>query len=1006
MPLPSQPMHIPAGLPIDEATRVELSDVGGSNRANRNVRATQRGALEKRLGFGALSLDRFDDVDRSAGWRLLASDGQICTIDGTYLDSYSPEMSRAVVRSRVPEASFTTRELWAPGRSYSITDTLIVNGYTIVSYLASEGIGGTNYGFVSVSDASSGTLISVTKPSIYESTTLEGVRIAGYGVYAIALVCDSGTNDIFAYYLDTTSATTIANGWVSTGGAVATDFASSMSACSLTTRIAIAYANNSGGASRATVKTITIAGVSQSAAVGTGAFSPASVDVDGRESDTLWVAWNQTTFGHVQGYAPTNLASVTATDFAVITSAGTISKVRVCASTTTGKGALAVDTSESIEAQGFQDGGAAVTLDGDFVTTYGASIAGHPFFYSGRYYMPVTQLVGDAMCVVDWTPDRDALDTIGLLSFLRPVVTPVERGLFVLGAARTGVDGSTFYYAFTRKASSVANAAVLVTMDFADPQRWQSVEHGGSTYLSGGTLAVFDGDRVFESGFLTVPNKPTTSLSGTGITATVGWRYVAVFEHIDARGNWHVSGVSLPSDSTGAVTNKTVDVATYPLAITARADRIASSESQIRVAFYRTLDGAEPPYYRVGTVESYPGLASLIYVDVTSDATLASRHLLYGTGQLPATNGASQDHRAMPGPSVIVSYNGMLVGALGSSLWWSSQTVSGEGLWHNPAFQVPIDDAEDITALAAQDGTLFPFKRRTVYATSGEAPSDNAAVGGLGVVRVLATDVGCVDQRSVVVTSMGIFFLSERGIELLTRSQAVVYVGDKVSSTVAAFPICTSAVLDSKRSVVRFTMTEAEPTGDAEADGVTLVFDLTVQGWISLDDYPSDESPTSAAILTVDGEPRYSWLGPDGEVHYERLDGDADECLDGTTFVPASYTLPPWKVGLQQEQRINGMMMLFERHSAAGLKVEVAHDYGAFGAEADKVWTEGQTSGQRQLPWNPKGRGTAIQLRVTDTAPAVLGTGRGFTFVGISAEIAPTQQGTRSTTRLSQDLRR
>ena len=109
---------------------------------------------------------------------------------------------------------------------------------------------------------------------------------------------------------------------------------------------------------------------------------------------------------------------------------------------------------------------------------------------------------------------------------------------------------------------------------------------------------------------------------------------------------------------------------------------------------------------------------------------------------------------------------------------------------------------------------------------------------------------------------------------------------------------------------------------------------------------------------------------------------------------------------MQQEQRLWSGTLLFQRNTAAGLKLEVAYDYAAYSAANDKTWTEANTSGQRQLEFRPKSRGGAMKFRISETAPATLGTGQGFTFIGLSVDIAPKQGSTRGTPRLDPALRK
>ncbi len=387
-----------------------------------------------------------------------------------------------------------------------------------------------------------------------------------------------------------------------------------------------------------------------------------------------------------------------------------------------------------------------------------------------------------------------------------------------------------------------------------------------------------------------------------------------------------------------------------------------------------------------------------------SDATLATQAQLYGSGNLPGTNGAGQDRRAPCALSHLVSYADMLVGSYASTLYYSAGPVEGEGTWFSPAFLATVPGTGDITGLAAQDGTLYVFKSGSVYAIAGESPSDSGSSGGFGSPRRLACDVGCTEPDSLVVTSAGIFFRSARGIELLTRSGSVVPIGAEIQTTLADFPIVSSATLDDHEGLVYFTLAAAESGGLVSGDGRDLVFDLAVGGWMSVDDKrgaSAHEASQDSAMVSIASKPRFAWLGVDGTVRYEKLATDADAHLDGSSFVTSQYELPPIKLGLQQEQRVYEIMALFERHSAAGLLIEVANDFGDYDAADNKAWTEAATLGERQLSFRPKAHGEAVQLRVSDTAPAVLGTGKGFTFVGISADIAPKQGPTRATPRLA-----
>ncbi len=1028
MAAPAQVMHVPAGLPIDEAGRPEVMTVGNANLSNVNVRAGERGSLVKRLGFDGIPTDRLDATTRSAGNRLCMYRDTLCTIDGTNFDAYAEETAASVVASRVPEASATSRTLATVAGPDGVYDVVHCNGYIATATLRELRV------VVSVEDTR-GVVVRGAE-TLFTSGIIQAVAsLASYSTYIFLLALDSSAATIQAYYLDTASAATITAGWVSIGALctnkITTGYANkAMSVQSLTNRIAIAYVNDSAGASQLSVKTFTIAGVTESTTVNTSTVTPGTVAIEGSIADTLWVAWNEDTLLRLKGLDADVLATTLASTVTIMTypSIGPDDAFAefdtpapfIVSSSVAGKGRISVNDPTSLWLmRGFQTTAGAAAADGAGVIIYGLFQQARPVNVGGRYYglfHGCDEANTSAISVL-----CDYTDVTNTTNWVRPVASAfpgLAVGSGFLGASHPWVISSTSVaYVVTVNRSALTTVPELVTYDFADRLRWQPAMHNGSLFLSGGILSYYDGRRVAEAAFLHAPRTPTTAESGTGPTTTLGgWRYVATYEEVDSAGNWSVSAVSQPSDATGSFTNKTIDVTTHPLSMSGRLSGV--SDGRVRVSIYRTLDGGEPPYYFVASDTNQPS-SDVVIADDYADASIIDNRKLYAPN-LPGVNGDAQDRRAPGFVQDLVSYGSMLVIATGSDLWWSGQTVDGEGTWFSPAFYVPIAGDGYVTALATQDGTLYAFKRRSISALAGEAPSDNGAFGGLGTPRQLSVDVGCIDPNSVVVTSLGIFFQSDRGIEVLNRSGEVVWIGEQVQDTLASFPVISSAKLDTNGGYVRFSLAESTSGGRVSGDGRDLVFDLTIKAWISVDDkrgLSSSEASQDAAMIYYGGVWRYGWLGTDGFVYYERLQGDARAYLDGVSYVTAQYELPPWKFGLQQEQRVYEMEILFERYSAAGLTIEVATDYGDYGDD-DKVWAESATADQKELPFRPKPYNHAVQLRVKDTAPTpigdededgvddALGTGKGFTFIGISADIAPKQGSTRGTPRLATGLRR
>lgn len=968
---------------LDESIREELADSAVHTDA-RNVRQDDIGATQKRLGSTVLTRSRLIGSIRTAGLKLLEHHGAPVIIDGTHLDTYASGPDKNITRSRVPECTYSLRTIPTPSSFTIIVDTEYCSGYIAVSHTSV--INAQVLSHVSIIEADSGIVV--------RSTDLIGgggqgySLIGSYGQYFILFFYVS-TTEIKSYILDTQN---IAAGWATL---VATVVASSGTAlpsvCSLEDRVAIAYTTTS-GASRVTVKTFDLTGLLQTSTVNTSSTTPDRISLDGRSDDTLWVAWNESDDCKVVGLDPAALTvSVTANTVFSVNNAP--SALHVCAGED-GEGKLIATDDTVIESYHcfFENNGGSVDVPGTPNTMSAVGVTTRPFFQGGRYLIGMfggaISLDDDANAqavtiVVDWTED---------VSYVRPIAN-IEPGLtpFPSSYSKVPALSSTARVVAiqTLRAGRITTptrlgdptfSAQLVTLDFASRTRWGHCTHANYTIIGGALTSVYDGEQVNEVGFLVSPTTVETALgSSPGITGD--FRYVAVYEDVDAAGNVVVSGVSLPSDPITASDDEVL-ISTAPINISSRIARGA-----VRVAFYRSRSTGAPPYHRLAAVSvTTDGSSPITYTDTTSDTTLANNPLLYSTGLLPGTNNGPQDKRAPPGLTQLISYNGMLVGIKGSSLIYSGQEVYGEAPWFSPIFEVPITADGDFTAIAHQDGTIYAFKRSRIYAIAGEPPSDNGSQGGLGTPRRLATDVGCIDPNSVVVTSLGIFFQSDRGIELLDRSANVVYVGSKVQTSVAAYPVCAAAVLDTRNSLVRFSMATGESDGVVTGTGLTLVYDLTLREWISKDIYPSSEPAQSAANVYLNGAYRYAWLGTDGEVHYERDASDASAYLDGSTWI-TQLVVTPWlhPAGINGECTLLENVLLAKRYTGHDLTISVAFDYSD-SYSSTRTFTAAQIAALAREWINreiSQTTCTAVRFKFEDATPSSgsVGSGRGAAWI-------------------------
>lgn len=996
MASPTQLVQMSFAGGIDESQRDEVLDPSAAFVALENARQDKRGGLNKRRGFTAQTLARLDATSRSAGYKLFAQGKQTCVIDGSTLDSYSTAAGCNVSRGRVPECALSMMKAPAPpgASGYTITDSCIVGNYLVVAYSAGQDH------YLTVLDANTGVVLHAPE-KVFAATIAESYPLlATYSTYVVAVFYDSGSSTLTGKYLNTTSAASITTGWTALPANIATDVKTGIPVTagveSLLDRVAVVYVNNSGGASQVTVKTLNVSGVLETKTLGTGGVTPTAVAVEGSIADTLWVAWNQGSGVKLCGLDADSFSSTLATTGSILvvtTAPQYLGNIAIVSSSTAGKGRLFVNdgTGDQLQMCSFQTSGGAAAADGSTVVVRNVVFTGRPFRVGSRYYAPCRGYdTGENVVILCDLSEANA--------WVRPVANVAPRLSAVgLNTCRTSARSATEFWLPVRiQTAGNVYSTQVARFDFASTQRWQPVAHSGVTYLSGGLLSFFDGQRVAEAGFVIRPPAPTISMSGAG-TFSGSFKAVAVYEHVDAAGNWHVSGVSDPVDS-GSFTNKTTATITVRgLGISNRISQ--TTDPAVRISIYATPNGGSAPYYYVTSLSNT--LSAATQTTTMADFVSASNAKLYAPS-LPGVDGSAQDRRAPPGLTHITAYNGMLVGAQGEDVFYSGQDVAGEGTWFNPVFQVPVSGDGDITGLAAQDGTLYVFKRRAIFAIAGEPPSDNGAAGGLGTPRRLAVDVGCIDARSIVVTSMGVFFQSERGIELLTRAQSVTWIGAPIQDTLASYPVVSAATLDPTESAVYLELAASEASGLVNGSGRTLVYDLSLQQWQSIDRRASyagtADAPAQSAAMVWDGNAyRYAWLETGGYVRPEQdshLDsGSAD------TWVTMKATSGWIKLsGVQGQQVMNRVLLLAKKQARSNISIALAYDYDAT-FETASTWTAdgidtlSSALARVQLGHDAHddGEGQAIRAQVSDATPTggTPGTGEGATWIALTFEGTP-----------------
>jgi hypothetical protein len=973
-------------------------------------------------------------------------EGAPCVIDGARVDVYSDALGKSVELGRVPECAVSTR-------SFALSCDHIDSVTTCNGFIVSVGISertrsneagtGVRVSSVVATIETEGGVVLRSSDVIYSTTEtmpvsnaakIMRVELASYSTWILAFITERGSLTMRCFAFDTNAPL---NGWVSVTNAfgdVLPDCAPK--AVGAGDKVFVTYYSTVDDVnSFIAVKAITAAGILYSGQVsvtGGGSSSVWGIAIDYDSAASLvWVSHG------VQG-----VIFIDAFNSATLGSPSLSRPVGGHIVNPSAKCSLFLNTSNASSKRLFWScAGAAGGYPVGYTGSVQLSVSSGQIVVSATSYMPNVYMASNAawrsnrlyalMCqpAASYLPTglgftEDELRTAILRKNYRlgtAVVCDITDGL-TLGWGRPVavahndltmtvcsspvVSTNTISFVYGIETTVKGQTAKVVSCEFESARYMRRAKHNGTNYFSGGLLSYFDGQSVSEVGFLTRPPKVQSVLQSPGSIPEGVVSYVMTWEYIDALGNILTSGVSNPL--TLEANDSQFKLLMPGCGITAK--RALANDTRIRTVLWRTDPGSSAPYRLAAEFENRAS-------NVVFDASVASTYvdnvpsyegnrLLYGTGSLPGTNGAAQNRSAPPYADHVVSYNGMIVIASGGELWYSGQTISGEGAWFSPLFTTPIDGG-DVTGLAAFDGTLYAFTRTNVYAVAGEPPSDNAAVGGLGTPRRLAVDVGCVNARSIVVCGLGVFFQSENGIELLDRSGSVRAIGRAVQETLAAYPVITSAVIDDVNALVRFTLAQSESGGVVSGQGVDLVFDLARNQWQSVDrktGLTSNQASQAACMVRVAGVWRYAWLGSDGTVFYERTPGDASAYLDGATWITMAAETGFLKLGgIQGRHHVNKVLLLASKSSRADLKTLLTYDYASEpkavmvrGASAiDALATSiGRVQVEHQL--HNEAEGVAVKVRFEDSTPTggVIGNGRGASWISVAFEGVPREGAT------------
>lgn len=546
------------------------------------------------------------------------------------------------------------------------------------------------------------------------------------------------------------------------------------------------------------------------------------------------------------------------------------------------------------------------TVSGVGVFLRSVGIAAKPFLYNGVIYLTVafssllqptyfTINTSDKSVVAKFSPGVGG----GLLAKnIVPEATPMTSGSYLIASLIkdlfTTVSGAI--YTQTGVNSTVIN--------FASTGAFDTAELGENLLITGGSTYMYDGTSIVEYGFNIFPeNVSSSTATGTGSIGAGTYQYSFTYEWMDAQGQTHISAPSTPITQVTTTASSTNTLIVPTLRIT---DKRPPLRAPVTIVGYRT-EGEIPgtTFYRFTSVTT-PTLNdttvdTVTIIDTTSDAALIGNPILYTTGGV-------LENIAPPAANYVTTYKDriILLPSENTNQWIpSKQVVPGVPVEFSDALAQNMDEAGGkLVSAARMDSVLILLKEDLLYYVTGTGPDATGAQNDFSDAQPIASDGGCIDKNSVILTTAGLMYKSKKGIYLLGRDFKTSYIGADVEAF-NQYSILSANLIDNTQQV-RFIL----------SNGVALVFDYYVNQWSVFTNHN--------AVDSVIFQNQFTYLQPDGLV----LQETPGLFSDNGHFIKLKATTS-WLsfVGLQAFQRVYRIMLLGEYLSPHQLKISAAYDF-------------------------------------------------------------------------------
>lgn len=549
-------------------------------------------------------------------------------------------------------------------------------------------------------------------------------------------------------------------------------------------------------------------------------------------------------------------------------------------------------------------------LSGPVQLKTGGILAGKPFFVGTRIVVMISHvadLQGSYFAIDGITATIFGRWLYGLSQSTIPSTSPppgvpmLSTGIWLFPGLEKGrlrsIDGNVF----------TPLGVTAITLDFTTHK--PDIEQvGRNTLMSGGVIRAYDAYGFTELGFLTFPEdiaQPTlvAPLGGPGLVdGLYGYRFV--YEWTDNQGQIDRSAPSpiVLVDVLGGPRGVDFSSIATPLLT----DKFPPNRQSARLVVYRTLTNGNVFF---STQQSFPldPATGFIAFNDSNDNSIESNEILY-------TVGGELENDAGPSSTILLEAKDRvwLAGTEDGQLWYSKKFVDGDRVSFSLGQRIKPEGV--ITALAEMDDKLVVFEQSRIFIISGDGPNALGEQDSFTPMQLVSTDVGCIDNRSVVEMSLGVMFQSQKGIYLITRALESLYIGAPVEKFNGQEITASTLVEDVNQ--VRFLV----------SSGVTLLYDYLFNSWGTWTNY--------TGVCAAQWVGTYAHLKPSGQVYLESEGYYLDEYQSIPLIIETAWIK---LAGVQGFKRIYRVAVLGDFRTPHKLRFKVAFDYQPY-IDQELIW--------------------------------------------------------------------